>query len=61
MSINKLFSICKNFNKNKPLAPINYECIDKTNTWVVEDKPPLESKLNLKDLENLVAQVEGEG
>ncbi|XP_039145559.1 uncharacterized protein LOC120282778 [Dioscorea cayenensis subsp. rotundata] len=49
------------FNKSNNLDPIDYECIDKIDTWVTENKPPREPELNLEDLENIIAQVEGEG
>ncbi|XP_039122041.1 uncharacterized protein LOC120258657 [Dioscorea cayenensis subsp. rotundata] len=58
------YNLClknRNFNKSNNLDPIDYECIDKIDTWVVENEPPREPELNLEDLENIIAQVEGEG
>lgn len=55
----KLFLICRNFNQSNSLDPTDYECIGNV-TWVVENEPPLEPKLNLEELENMVAQKEGE-
>ncbi|KAL4567704.1 hypothetical protein LXL04_023296 [Taraxacum kok-saghyz] len=38
--------------------PINYECIDKTNFWVVEEVP--EEKLDYNDIENMLDEQEQE-
>lgn len=38
--------------------PIDYECIDKTDFWVVEEEP--EGELNYDDLENMVDEQEHE-
>ena len=59
-NFDKLFFICRNFNESDSLDPIDYECIDKIDTWVVDNESPREPKLNLEKLENMVAQAEEE-
>ena len=38
--------------------PIDYECIDKTDFWVVEEEP--EGELDYNELENMVDEEEHE-
>ncbi|XP_039128985.1 uncharacterized protein LOC120265161 [Dioscorea cayenensis subsp. rotundata] len=47
-----------NFNKSNSLDPIDYECIDKIDSWAVENEPSREPELNLDEFENMVAQQE---
>ena len=56
----KLFSICRKFNKSNSLDLVDYECINNIDTWVIENEPPPEAELNLEELKNMVAQVERE-
>ncbi|XP_039138737.1 uncharacterized protein LOC120276061 [Dioscorea cayenensis subsp. rotundata] len=48
----------KNFNKSNSRDPIDYECIDNIDSWVVENAPSWEPELNLDEFENMVAQRE---
>ncbi|OMP06034.1 hypothetical protein CCACVL1_01744 [Corchorus capsularis] len=42
--------------KNTFLDPIDYECIDKVDTWIVEEEePPNEPEIDIEELENLAS------
>ena len=50
--------MCRLKVNKRSYDPIDYECIDKTDFWVVEEEP--EGELDYNELENMVDEEEHE-